>query len=154
MGKADWKFHWQDIANVGLGLWIFASAAFLRHAMANATLWHSMAGASPPEGVGGVAMWNLAIVGIAVALLALSAALAFSAWQEWINMALGLWLFVSPWILDFHASGALRWNAITTGVLVAALAAWVLTQCMVRPCAASGFCRAGGERSCINVSGL
>ena len=29
-----------------------------------------------------------------------------------------------------------------------------MTQCMVRPCVASGFCRAGGERSCINVSGL
>jgi len=29
-----------------------------------------------------------------------------------------------------------------------------LTQCMVRPCVASGFRRTGGERSCINVSGL
>src|SRR5450631_4451498 len=28
------------------------------------------------------------------------------------------------------------------------------TECMVRPCVASGFCRAGGKRSCINVSGL
>ena len=26
--------------------------------------------------------------------------------------------------------------------------------CMVRPCVASGFRRAGGERSCVNVSGL
>jgi hypothetical protein len=30
----------------------------------------------------------------------------------------------------------------------------LLTQCMVRPCVASGFRRAGGKRSCINVSGL
>ena len=29
-----------------------------------------------------------------------------------------------------------------------------MTQCMVRPCVASGFRRTGGERSCINVSGL
>src|SRR6266567_1417062 len=29
-----------------------------------------------------------------------------------------------------------------------------LTQCMVRPCVARGFRRGGGERSCINVSGL
>ena len=28
------------------------------------------------------------------------------------------------------------------------------TGCMVRPCVASGFCRAGGKRSRINVSGL
>ena len=29
-----------------------------------------------------------------------------------------------------------------------------LTQCMVRPCVAREFRRVGGERSCINVSGL
>src|SRR5258708_34355643 len=29
-----------------------------------------------------------------------------------------------------------------------------LTQCMIRPCVARGFRRVGGERSCINVSGL
>src|ERR1700730_8016385 len=28
------------------------------------------------------------------------------------------------------------------------------TQCMVRPCVARELCRVGGERSCINVSGL
>lgn len=128
MGKPNWNFHWQDVANAGLGLWIFVSAAFLRHAMADATLWHSMAGALPPEGVGGIAMWNLAIVGVAVTFIALSAALAFRAWQEWLNMALGLWLFISPWTLAFHASAALRWNAVIAGVLITVLAAWVLTQ--------------------------
>jgi len=30
----------------------------------------------------------------------------------------------------------------------------LLTQCMVRPCVARGFRRAGIQRSCINVSGL
>jgi len=29
-----------------------------------------------------------------------------------------------------------------------------VTRCMVRPCVASGFRREGGERPCINVSGL
>jgi hypothetical protein len=87
-----------------------------------------MASALSPDFAGGAAMWSLAIVGVAVALFAVFAVLAFSAWQEWGNMALGLWVFVSPWILDFPASGVLRWNAAITGVLVAALAAWVLTQ--------------------------
>jgi len=34
--------------------------------------------------------------------------------------------------------------------------AWLplLTQCMVRPCVARGFRRAGIQRSCIDVSGL
>lgn len=77
---------WQDLVNAGLGLWIFVSAAFLRHAMTDATWWHSMVRAPPPEGVSGAAMWNLAIVGAAVVTFALFAALAFNAWQEW-----GIW---------------------------------------------------------------
>jgi len=87
-----------------------------------------MVGASPPEGVSGAAMWNLTIVGIAVVAFALFAALAFNAWQEWVNMALGIWLLVSPWVLGFHASEALRWNSVIAGVLIPALAACVLVQ--------------------------
>lgn len=119
--------RWQDLANMALGLWTFVSAAFLRHAMANVVFWHSMATANPPEGVGGASMWSLAIVGVVVTFVALFAAIAFRPWLEWLNMALGLWLLVSPWVLDFHASAALRWNAILTGIAVAALAAWALT---------------------------
>ena len=119
---------WQDLANVGVGLWIFVSPAFLRHAMKDATWWHSMLGAPPPEGVSSAAMWNLNIVGIAVVVLALFAAMAFNAWKEWVNMTLGIWLLISPWVLGFHASEALRWNSVTAGVLVAALASWVLMQ--------------------------
>jgi hypothetical protein len=121
------KRHWQDAVNVGLGLWLFASAAsFLRHAMANAPLWHLMTGAWPPEAVGIAAMWSLAIVGVAVAFVAFFAWLAFGAWQEWINLAFGIWLFVSPWVFGFPASAGLRWNAVITGTVVAGLAVWVL----------------------------
>lgn len=127
MRKLAWKLYWQDVTNAGLGLWIFMSTAIL-YAMANATSWHSMVVNLPAKGGGSAAMWNLTIVGLAIALFALFAALAFSALKEWIILALGLWLFVSPWVLDFHDSGVLRWNAVTTGILVAALAACVLTQ--------------------------
>jgi tetrahydromethanopterin S-methyltransferase subunit E len=73
-------------------------------------------------------MWNLTIVGPAVVIFALFAAVAFNAWKEWTNMALGIWLFISPWVLGFHASEALRWNSVVAGLLIAALAAWVLVQ--------------------------
>jgi len=53
---------------------------------------------------------------------------AFNAWAEWVNMTLGIWLLVSPWVLGFHISEALRWNSVAAGVLIAALAAWVLMQ--------------------------
>jgi hypothetical protein len=73
-------------------------------------------------------MWNLAIVGLAVTFAALFAVLTFRPWLEWLNMVLGLWLFVSPWILAFPTSATLRWNAVITGLIVASLSAWVLTQ--------------------------
>ena len=120
-------FRWQDMVNLLLGLWTFVSAAFLWHAMVDPVLWHSMAGALPPEGVGSASMWSLAVVGLVVTFVALFAALAFKPWLEWLNMMLGLWLLVSPWVFDFHASEALRWNAILTGSAIAALAAWSLT---------------------------
>jgi hypothetical protein len=122
------KRYWQDIVNIGIGLWLFvATASRLQHSMAIAPMWHFMTGAWPPEPVGIAAMWILAIVGVAIAFVACFAWLAFSIWQEWTNLALGVWLSVSPWILGFSSSAVPRWNAVITGVIVAALAAWVLT---------------------------
>lgn len=126
MAKPNWHLYWQDVANAGLGLWIFVSTAFF-NAMSTAS-WHQMVGVFMVPEEASAAIWNSTIVGITVATLALFAALAFRTWLEWANMALGIWLFVSPWILDFHASDVLWWNAVTTGILIAALAASVLTR--------------------------
>lgn len=127
MAKTDLHFYWQDTANVGLGLWMFVSTGFL-NAMGSAS-WHRMAGIfMVPEGVNIAVIWSTAVVGIAVAILATFAAIAFRRWLEWVNMALGLWLFMSPWISNFHAFEALRWNAAATGLVISALAASVLTQ--------------------------
>lgn len=118
--------HWQDVANVGVGLWIFVSTStLLQHAMADAPLWH-LIGASPPEDADLAALWALVVAGVVVAFFAALAWLTFGRWQEWINLALGVWLVVSPWAIGFQAAAALRWNAILSGAIVAALAAWVL----------------------------
>jgi hypothetical protein len=56
-------------------------------------------------------------------------------WRDWVMLALGAWLFLSPWILGFTvapaegeavASGfaAAAWNAWILGVVIAALAIW------------------------------
>jgi hypothetical protein len=48
-------------------------------------------------------------------------------WQDWINLGLGLWLFLSPWVLAYAGTiGA--WNAYAVGVAIvvfAALAAYM-----------------------------
>ena len=45
-------------------------------------------------------------------------------WQDWANLALGAWLFVSPWALD-HAGTTAAWNAhvLGFGIVVFALIA-------------------------------
>jgi len=40
-------------------------------------------------------------------------------WQDWINLLLSIWLFVSPWVLGFHPGGAVE-------SVPAAWAAWIL----------------------------
>lgn len=49
-------------------------------------------------------------------------------WQDAVNMLLGLWLFVSPWVLQFAGHEAAAWNAYVVGtaiVLFAAIAVYM-----------------------------
>lgn len=111
--------HWQDSVNALLGVWIFISPWLLQHAMGSAAML---------GGVGGVTMWNFYIVGIAISVVALAAVFVFSPWNEWINLALGIGLCLSPWLLGFGASAALMWNAVIVGMLVFAVSVWVLIE--------------------------
>jgi hypothetical protein len=60
--------------------------------------------------------------GAAIAVLSIAAIVAFSDWEEWANLLLGLWLIVSPWALGFAHTRAAH-VTILTGVLVASFAA-------------------------------
>jgi hypothetical protein len=100
--------HWQDPTNVVLGLWMVASPWVLQY-----------------QGVATPAA-NAIIVGIAIAALAVVALFRLMAWEEWANVALGVWLVISPWILGFSALDAATWNAVIVGLVVATLALWEL----------------------------
>ena len=45
----------------------------------------------------------------------------FRAWEEWVNVALGIWLIVCSWVLHI-GSPAARANFVIVGLLVTALA--------------------------------
>ena len=64
--------------------------------------------------------------GIVVGVLSIAAIVRFAEWEEWINLALGVWLVVSPWLLGFTALGYALWTNVILGVLIAAVAAWEL----------------------------
>jgi hypothetical protein len=69
------------------------------------------------------AQWQTAsVVGLIMAVLSIAAIAAFAVWEEWLNLAAGLALIVSPWLLGFQNSAAMNID-VAIGVTVAALAA-------------------------------
>ena len=64
---------------------------------------------------------NAVIVGFLIILAEVVTLSIFRPWEEWINVALGAWLVISPWVLGI-ASTAAKVNFIVIGALVIALA--------------------------------
>lgn len=70
----------------------------------------------------GVQTQNAMISGIIIAVLSIAALAAFAEWEEWLNLVVGLWVLVSPWVLGFANTNAM-WVHITIGIIVAVVAA-------------------------------
>jgi hypothetical protein len=68
----------------------------------------------------------LYIVGILIAAAAIGTLILFQTWEEWVNIILGGWLLVSPWLVGFSSSALFTWNAVIAGAIVVAFAAWVI----------------------------
>ncbi len=99
--------RWQDWTNVLLGAYLVLAPFF---------------------GVGvnsDVAAINSYLTGTAIAIFAIAALARPQLWEEYTNMALGLWLIVAPFALGFTNLAGPMYNQIIVGLLVggAALAA-------------------------------
>jgi hypothetical protein len=79
------------------------------------------------------ATWNARIVGAAIALVALGALFAFREWEEWVNLALGVWAILAPWLLGFATVAAAMYAHVIIGLIVAVLAALDLWMIRNRP---------------------
>ncbi len=60
--------------------------------------------------------------GAVIVVLSIAAIVAFAEWEDWINLAIGLWMIASPWVLGFQHTSAMH-VSIAIGILVAYLAA-------------------------------
>jgi hypothetical protein len=79
----------------------------------------------------GAPFTNALICGVIIAALSIAALAAFATWEEWLNLILGLWVIVSPWVLGFAGTMAARNVHLVVGFLVAILAAielWYMYQ--------------------------
>jgi hypothetical protein len=110
----DWtNARYCDVANLILGAFLFVSPWIF-----------GFSGSTP-------AAENANIVGIVIAVLAVAALAAFAVWEEWLNLIVGLWTLVSPWVLGFQATTKAMAVCVVVGILVAILAAveiWMTSQ--------------------------
>lgn len=108
--------RWQDIANLVLGAWLFISPWILGLA--------ALGFNEVPQTVA----WNSHLVGAAILVVAAIAVYLPRAWEEGLNLLLGVWLVISPWVLEFANSSRDTLNAVVVGVLVTALATWAMVH--------------------------
>jgi hypothetical protein len=64
--------------------------------------------------------WSNVATGAAVAILAILRSSMHRAGWSWLNLILGTWLVVSPFVL--LAGGAAMWNNVVLGIIIAASA--------------------------------
>ena len=101
--------RWQDWANLVLGAWLLASPWALRY-------------------TGSTAAWNAYALGAGIVVFALIAAYMPKAWEEIINMLLGVWLVVSPFALGFSATTEVALHTVVVGILATAFAIWAMSN--------------------------
>lgn len=95
--------HWQDWASWVLGIWLILSPWILQ-------FWTR----TP-------ALENAVISGALLIVIEIVTLTAFRTWEEGVNIALGAWLVVSPFILTVGHTVAIA-NFVVVGVLVIVLA--------------------------------
>jgi len=126
----------QDWANLILAIWLFISPWVLQF---GAGLAPDSAGAAiAPLAEVSRAAWNAWVLGVIVFLVALSAIGRMEAWQEYINMVLGAWIFVAPWVLGFTPLGRASWDHWIVGALVFLIALWSLSAVRDQPVVTTG----------------
>lgn len=100
--------HWQDPVNALLGVWMALSPWVLGFQDQMAPTANGM------------------VIGVALMAAALGAYFLPRAWEEWTEGALGVWMVISPWVLGFSMNRNAMASAVISGIVVAALALWVL----------------------------
>jgi len=99
---------WEDWATLVLGLWSAASPWVLQLSDA-------------------AAIGNMVAVGFLVVIGEIYTFYTPRIWEEWINIVLGAWLFISSWVLGISDSRATT-NAIIVGLLLIAVGCYEMWQ--------------------------
>jgi hypothetical protein len=103
--------RWQDWGNLLIGAWLFVSPWVMAY---------------PSNTLN--ATWNAYVLGAAIVIFAACAVYMPRVWEEGLNTVLGIWMIISPWVLEFSSSRVVTINAIIVGLLVTTFAVWAMTR--------------------------
>lgn len=101
--------QWEDWCSWGLGIWLCISPWALRFDL-QATAMHAAV-----------------VTGFLLILVEAVTLSVFRAWEEWLNVAFGIWLVAAPWILGVTGT-VVAANFVVVGLLVLALALYEIRQ--------------------------
>lgn len=102
--------RWQDWVNLIIAAWLFISPWALQVSPEAAMAWNA---------------WAFAVV---VGVFSIVALVRAQPWEEWINLIVGAWLFISPWALGFLMMTNVTANFMIVGALIFLLAVWDLYE--------------------------
>ena len=111
MAQSAFSFpkQWEDWTSWALGLWLLLSPW---------TLFFEQESR---------AMENAVVVGALLIVVEIVELSVFRDWEEWINVALGAWLAISPFVLGI-ADALVRAHFVLFGGLIAALALYEVIE--------------------------
>ena len=98
--------RWQDQLILLLGLWLFI------------TPWVFTYPIPSPQA------WNAFVAGAVIAILAAFELYQTYFWAVVVNLLLGIWVAISPWVMKVSTDRELMWNELIVGVAVIVLALW------------------------------
>ena len=101
--------RWKDIVMLILGLWLIISPFIL-----------------PYGDYTGIAALNSYILGVGVMVFAAIALARPQMWEEQVNLILGVWLIIAPFVLGFRADNPAMVNHLVVGILIAGDALWAM----------------------------
>jgi hypothetical protein len=107
--------HWQDLLNLMLAIWLFMSPWVLQLGQHPSTALPT----ADIDAAAHAASSNAFVLGVIVGLVSLAALGGMELWQEWVNLILGAWIFIAPWVLGFwHSLYEASWVHWMVGALI------------------------------------
>ncbi len=77
--------------------------------------------------------WNAWVSAVLVAYIALVSLIQANEWENWLTLALGVWLLVAPWLVGFGQDAHAAWSQRILGLLCIIISAWAASIDHERP---------------------